>query len=368
MRVLVLLEHGRGLATWTRRYEAGAVYDPTPYDYGSAESPDVQVAFSEDGPDGGLYGFLRKGVLKVTGIDLVHTLRNVAAVRRADVVWTHTETEHLALGLLKGLRLPLPPVVAQSVWLVDRWPSIDPVRRAVYRWSLRQAEQATTLSPVNASALSEILDRPVQFIPYGVVTEPWVDVAEQPRGEGPLRVLCLGNDVHRDWDSLRALAKAGQGELEVRVLTRHLGPEFTAGVPNLSVRRARSVTETGESYAWADVLCLPLHDNLHASGITVLLEAAAWSVPCVVSRTGGLDAYFTEDEVRYVPSGCPAEAWLEAVRGLSTPEAAAVLAQAMRARVATDDYSGRGFAAKHVALSRTLMKKRLKVVRGRDSQ
>jgi glycosyltransferase involved in cell wall biosynthesis len=361
MQVLVLLEHGRGLTRWTKRYESGAVYDPTPYDYGSAESDDVHVAFSQDGPDGGVYAFLRKGVLKVTGIDLVHVLRNLRAVRKADVVWTHTETEHLGLGLLKGLRLPLPPVIAQSVWLVDRWPRQNRARRAVYRWAMRHAELVTTLSPVNAGILSRTIGKEVCFVPYGVRTEPWIDLPRLPGGDaprGPLRVLALGNDMHRDWESLRAVARAGGGEIEVRVLTRQLGQDFAAGIPSMAITQARSVTETAESFAWADVVCLPLHANLHASGITVVLEAAAWSVPCVVTDTGGLDAYFTADEVSYVPVGCSAETWLAALRTLRDQETAARLVAAMRARVTTDDYSGSGFAGRHVTMSRDLLKKK----------
>jgi glycosyltransferase involved in cell wall biosynthesis len=358
MQVLVLLEHGRGLTRWAKRYEAGAVYDRTPYDYGSAESDEVHVSFSGDGPDGGAYAFLRKGVLKVTGIDLVHVLRNLRAVRRADVVWTHTETEHLALGVLKGLRLPLPPVIAQSVWLVDRWPRQNKARRAVYRWAMRHAELVTTLSPVNAALLSQTIGREVRFVPYGVKTEPWVDLPPVPRGDGPLRVLALGNDMHRDWEGLRAVARAGVGEVEVRVLTRQLGPEFAAGIPSMTITQARSVTETAENFAWADVVCLPLHANLHASGITVLLEGAAWSKPCVVTDAGGLDAYFTADEVSYVPVGCSAETWLAALRTLEDPAVAARLVTAMRRRVATDEYSGVGFAGRHVAMSLGLLKKR----------
>jgi glycosyltransferase involved in cell wall biosynthesis len=142
------------------------------------------------------------------------------------------------------------------------------------------------------------------------------------------------------------------------VLTRQLGQDFAAGIPSMTITQARSVTATAESFAWADVVCLPLRANLHASGITVVLEAAAWSVPCVVTDTGGLDAYFTADEVSYVPVGCSAETWLAGLRALREPEPAARLVAAMRARVAADDYSGSGFAGKHVTMSRDLLKKK----------
>ncbi len=358
MNVFVLLEHGRGLATWQDRYAAGSVYDPTPYNYGVIESDDVHIAFSTDGPDGGAYGFLRKGVLKVTGIDLVHVLRNLRAARAADVIWTHTETEHLGLGLLKGLRLPVPPVIAQSVWLLDRWPQTGRLRRALSLWCLRHNEAPTTLSPVNAEGLSRLLGKHVRFLPYGVLAEPWLELPPLPRGDGPLRLLSLGNDQHRDYETLRELAEAGGVEIEVRLLTRRFGPEYARGLENFTIRRARSVAEIAEGFAWADVLCLPLHPNLHASGITVLLEGAAWSVPCVVTDTGGLDAYFTADEVTYLPEDAPAQRWLEAVRALASAEAAGRQVAAMRAKVASEDYSSAGFARRHLALSHVLLRQR----------
>jgi hypothetical protein len=49
---------------------------------------------------------------------------------------------------------------------------------------------------------------------------------------------------------------------------------------------------------------------------------------------------------------------LEAIRTLGSADAAARVVAAMRARVAADDYSGSGFARRHVAMSLDLLRKR----------
>ena len=258
-------------------------------------------------------------MLKVTGLDLVHVLRNLRAARRADVIWTHTETEHLALGLLKRLRLPLPPVIAQSVWLVDAWPSTPNAEQRSTAGALRHVEQATTLSPVNAGILSAHLGRPVRFVPYGVVTEPWIEAPAVERREGPLRVLALGNDRHRDWDTLREVAGAAGDDLEVRVLTRLVGARLRRRCPGLTVGQARSVTETGEDFAWADVVCLPLRTNLHASGITVAARGSRLVQALRGHRHRRPGRLLHRGRGRATcRSAVPAEQWLEALHACAT--------------------------------------------------
>jgi glycosyltransferase involved in cell wall biosynthesis len=77
-------------------------------------------------------------------------------------------------------------------------------------------------------------------------------------------------------------------------------------------RRSRNIRlvapdsrELRELYAWADMIVIPLKPNLHVSGITVVAEAVLFGVPMVCTDTGGLRAYFSDDEVRYVPANDP---------------------------------------------------------------
>ncbi|WP_432570275.1 glycosyltransferase [Kineococcus sp. SYSU DK005] len=364
MRVFVLLEQGKGDPAWRERYRRGEVYEQTPYGYGLAEGDGVSVTFSRDRREGPVGSFTRRAVYKVLGFDLLHVLRQVPLAREADVVWTHTEREHLALGLLKGLGRDLPPVVAQSVWVADRWREWSAPRRALYRWCLGHLESLTTLAPDNAAFLRALTGAPVEVVPFGVRADPWpgsapaADAADAADGTPrPVRVLCLGNDVHRDWELLRELARAGGAEVDVTLVTKRLDPSFAAGLPNLHVRPARRVEETADAYAAADVVCLPLKRNLHASGITVLLEAATWSLPCVVSDTGGLREYFGDEAVRYVPEGAGATSWWEAVRDVARSSGPALVA-GMRHRVQRAELTDAGYAARHVALSEALVTSR----------
>ncbi|WP_432498843.1 glycosyltransferase [Kineococcus gypseus] len=367
MRVFVLLEQGKGDPAWRERYGRGEVYEQSPYGYGLAQGPGVQVVLSRDRREGPVSSFTRRAVHKVLGFDLVHVLRQLPAARAADVVWTHTERENLGLGLLKGLGVRLPPVVAQSVWVADRWESWSRPRRALYRWCLRRLEALTTLSPQNAERVADLTGRPVELVPFGLRADPWPgsggvpaprggpDGPDGPVGRtGPVRVLCLGNDVHRDWEVLRELAREGGDAVEVTVVTKRLDGSFAQGLPNLRVRPARRVAETADAYAAADVVCLPLKHNLHASGITVLLEAATWSVPCVVTDTGGLRAYFDDGAVTYLPEGASPRQWWEAARRAAGGEGASAVAR-MRERVAQAELTDAGYAARHVVLSERLL-------------
>ncbi|PRY15258.1 glycosyltransferase [Kineococcus rhizosphaerae] len=370
MRVFVLLEHGKGDPRWGERFRRGEVYEATPYGYGTVEDPDVQVVLSTDHAEGRLSSFVRRGTAKLLGFDLVHALRQLPELRRADVVWTHTEREHLGLGLLKGLGLgrgtrPLPPVIAQSVWVADHWNSWPRPRRALFRWCLGHVELLTTLAPLNAAFLERLTGSPVRVVPFGVREDPWpgsggvnpgptAETAAEPAADRPIRVLCLGNDVHRDWELLRELARVAGPAAEVTLITKRLAPSFAEGLPNLHVRPALQVAQTADAYAAADVVCLPLHTNLHASGITVLLECATWSTPCVVTDTGGLRTYFDDDAVRYLPEGAAAERWWQEVRDLVGPAGESVVA-AMRARVRSEQFTDTGYAERHVALSRELL-------------
>ena len=95
-RVYVHLDHGRSLERWAARHARGEVWESSPYSYADA-ADQVALQFSVDRRDGRVGRFLRKGSTRILGFDLFHALGNRAGLRRADVVWTHTEREHLAV-------------------------------------------------------------------------------------------------------------------------------------------------------------------------------------------------------------------------------------------------------------------------------
>ena len=50
-------------------------------------------------------------------------------------------------------------------------------------------------------------------------------------------------------------------------------------------------------HQWADLVVVPLKPNLHASGLTVVFESISCGVPLICTDTGGLRAYFSQDEL-----------------------------------------------------------------------
>jgi glycosyltransferase involved in cell wall biosynthesis len=357
IRVFVLMEHGRGLKTWTARYERGEVQDATPYGLGRAASSDVHVAFSEDRRELKLTSVMRRGLQRVFGFDLIHVVRHKREVRDADIVWTHTEQVHLAYTLLRHF-LDLPPAICNSIWIVDEIERVNWLKRALWRFLLRESSINTTESPVNAGIMSKLIGRPAVPILYGIdavnVAEPQHNLAGPPLSE-TLKVLAIGNDRDRDWEFFLTVVRMLSDQFTVRIATRNIGPD-TAIPGNCTVLSAKNAQEVAELYAWADVVCLPLRKNSHASGVTVAMEAAAANRPVIATNTGGIDSYFPELSAHMMPHPNEAREW---ARMLDTYRLSASTrnqaAQALQRDVHAQQLTLDGYVGRLVALTRQMV-------------
>ena len=221
----------------------------------------------------------------------------------ADVVWTHTESQHLAVAaLFKAMpKARRPKLLAQSVWLMDRWDGFGMPRKALYRWLIAEAGVLTFHSPLNRDKAKTLFPGTwCEVVPFGVCTALKQVPTAAKRGEGDIRIFALGNDRHRDWATLLA-AFANRPGFVVKIASGSLSPKRVAALENVEIVRPSHNTELLALYRWADVVALPLQENLHASGATVLQEAVLAGRPTVCTRTGGLDTYFSDDEIAFVP-------------------------------------------------------------------
>ncbi|MEQ8964384.1 MAG: glycosyltransferase [Azospirillaceae bacterium] len=351
-----------GLARWAERHARGLTAEATPYGYHRAREHGIAPVFSVDPPTGKALSVLRSALLRAAGMDLVHVWRNRARIADADIVWTHTEREHLAVLALQRAGLAARrPVIAQSVWLFEHWERLSGLRRAAYRALLRRAAALTTLSPVNRDVARRALGRAdVAMIPFGIdpalfdgLARP-VDGGEQGR---PARLLGIGNDRDRDWRTFAdALAAAPDLAVEAEILTpraealaRRLPDD-----PRLTCRKA-SLAEVREAYAAADIAVLPLRPNRHASGVTVLLEAVAAGVPVIATATGGLDAYLDAAAVTWVEPGDQDDLARAVAVLLADPERRRRQAEAARRQVAERGLTSADYVAAHCTLTRRLL-------------
>ncbi|PTV94945.1 glycosyltransferase involved in cell wall biosynthesis [Rhodobacter aestuarii] len=354
-RAFVLLARGFGATAWRARFESGALIgmnEPLAYGYFHAADQGIDVTYGEDLPEGRLSRLLRLGIRAVTGFDFLHAWRQRDQIACADIVWTHTESQSLAVGAVWRLlpRVRRPRLLLQQIWLIDRWPGFSPLRRWVYRWLLAPADVLTFHSPLNTELAREIFpEHRCELVRFGIAA----DQKTPPRlirSGGVLRVLALGSDRHRDWATLID-AVEGCADLHLTIVSGTIPAHLLAGKPNVARAKITRNEDLFACYAQADVVALSLKPNLHVSGSTVSQEAAVMGVPAVISDVGGLRAYFDDSCVTYVPPG-DAAALRAALRAQATdPEAARQRALRAQAQMSAEGLSSRAFARDHARLS-----------------
>ena len=356
IRVFAHLARDKDADEWRRRKAAGqlvGINDDTPYGYGRAERMGCRIEFSRSDAEGAVCAALRMGLRLVLGFDLLHAWRQRDAIRRADVIWTHTESQYLAVAAVAratGVRVRL---LGQTVWLLDRWPTLSVLHRALYRRLMRDIDVLTFHSPLNMERARTVFPgKRLELAPFGIPVEAATPPRRRPAQ--PINILALGNDRHRDWPCLIE-AVAGRNDMRLRILSGAIKPSLARGAGNIEIGRARSQDELVAALREATLVCTPLLPNLHASGITVIQEAVLAGAPVVATQAGGLDAYFADDEIKYVAAG-DARALRAAILELAAdPDAALAQARRAQARLTSAELGAEAYIRRHVELSRELM-------------
>jgi len=219
------------------------------------------------------------------------------------VVWTHTESQYLAVAAVAKLIGLKAKIIGQTVWLFDHWFELSWPKRRFYRFLIERIDVLTFHSPLNMEVARTLFPAAdVRLVPFGIPSEK--KTAPRLRPQQPLKVLAIGNDRHRDWKTLIAAVR-NRPEISLVVLSGTIGKSLAKDIPNITVRLAKTNSELAKEFENAGVVCVPLKNNLHASGITVIEEAVLAGVPVVATDTGGLRSYFSEEEVQYVRPGDP---------------------------------------------------------------
>ena len=363
MRVFVHLAHGFDVRVWESKWRSGellGINDPSPYGYHRAAQWGAEVTFSSDHSESGPVRLLRQGVRVLLGFDLVHAWRNRRGLQECDVVWTHTESNYL--GVAAALTLALagrgahrrPKLIGQSIWLFDKWDRIGAVRRTLYRALISRVDVLTVLSPSNLAIAHKIFPQHrVEFVPFGISVDDVRAVRVRP-APVTLRILSVGNDRHRDWKTLLSTVTA-LDDVELRIVSRQLKSKALARTRNSTLALPTLNAELIALYEWADLVVVPLKENLHASGITVCEEAAVMGIPVIASDVGGLRSYFDDSAIVFVPPG-DSSALCAAITELrSDPALRRSVAESAQKLMGDHGLSSQSFVRAHVRISESLL-------------
>jgi glycosyltransferase involved in cell wall biosynthesis len=357
LRVFVHLANGYDALKWQANWRAGKVLglnEEMPYGYHRAARHGCLVRYSRDYPEGRLHKALRYALRGLLGFDLLHAWRNREEIFGADVVWTHTESQLLSIlflfAVLRGRTKP--KVIGQVIWLMDEWPRLGKARKRFYRLLLEKADVLTFLSPLNARIASEVFpDRRVAFVKFGINPDYWIPPKSSP-DLNAIRVLSLGNDRHRDWKTLIE-AVCDANNVDLHILTSKL--KLRKKHRNISAFRVATNEALLAQFEWADVLVLTLKPNFHASGITVIEEAAILGVPIICTRVGGLEAYFDDDDVLYVDANAPEQITAAILRVASDDQLRQSMIANAKRRILHGGINSEAYVQRHIELSMELV-------------
>lgn len=357
-KVFVHLAQNKDAVAWRSAKVAGSLVgrnDETPYGYGRASTMGCDISFSRSQHETVLRKIERFVWRAVLGFDLAHSKRQRAAMMASDIVWTHTESQFLAVAAVIGSHPDRPRIVGQAVWLFDRWPHLPFFQRWLFRRLMRHIDVLTTLSPLNAEVARKLFPATrVEVVSFGIPSETMIK--PQLRA-GPARVVAVGNDRHRDWSVLvKAVAKVEGAYLDI--LSGSAPQSLVGRHCNMRIYAAKTNTELEAAYANASVAVIPLLENLHASGATVIQEAVLSGVPVIASDTGGLRNYFTDDEVTYVPVGDAAAMAAAIIALTSDPQAANAQAERAQRAMLQRGMGAEDYIRRHVALTKELLVER----------
>ncbi len=346
VNVFVLLRRNLDVDQWSEGFTKEENPDVVPYGFHNAAALNCNISYSNPTPS----RFFVRAATFVLKFDVLHVLANWRRMRQADIVWTMTEIEFMAVRFLETLFLaPKIPLIGQVIWLFSNWSNYGWLRRKLIMKLLRDTSIITVHSQSNLAIVKELVPEiDARLMRFGVSTESFP--LSPPTGgsnSGPIRIFAPGGDKTRDWRALCA-AFGNDDRFEVIVAIRHLRLDVIAGHRNFKAAESLSVEGFRHEYSRADFVAIPMVANPY-SGITVALEAAACGAPILSSNTGGVPTYFNETEVLFVPPENP-DAMRSAALTMNAAQRRA-MAQRAQARFVRDEYTSKAMARRYVELS-----------------
>ena len=233
------------------------------------------------------------------------------------------------------------------------------MRRWFYTKLIAKADMLTVLSPENLKVARALFPHVrSEFVLFGINADEFASVKKE-KVHDPVRILSLGNDPHRDWQVLiRAIKDFSACYLKIiswKLNKKEIYNCNNIEIVDLHLNHTIANKIFLDTFDWADIVVLTLQPNLHASGITVLQEAAIRGVPVICSNIGGLKAYFSDEEVYFIPHGDPLEIQKAITKLAGDDQLRWALAERAQARMKTGGLKSRSYARRYAEISGELL-------------
>lgn len=343
-RFLAFLPPHFDAVQYEQRFRAGLSADSSPWGFAHAAALGHDVTFTR----GRTKSFPERVVLKLLGCEFWHAWVHRRELAAADGIFTHTEREFLAAAaVLRIIGARRPVLQGNMLWLFYEFAERSWLQRWFARWAMARVDLRTCNAAPNGAAGRALGLGDFSFVPYGISTDSF-PITPPIERKGSL-IASIGTDRARDWQALIDMAKA-MPEMQFRIASQDPKLDLVA-LNNVEIRPTNGVTETNALYDEASLVAVPLLANFHASGITVMLEAVARGVPVVCGRQGGVDDYFTPEEVWYYGENCEFGTLAEATRAcLANPAEARARAERAQRAFVERRFDSVGFIERVVAL------------------
>jgi glycosyltransferase involved in cell wall biosynthesis len=248
---------------------------------------------------------IRRALQRSALADIPHGLKNMQQILSARFVYGHVERDYLTAAFaLKTGRNYRTKLLGQTVWLFEDLVSFSPRRRRYIERLLARVDIFVHNSLQNYKRAQELLpESRHEYVPFGV-SPAFQRIERSPK---PQHILAVGNDRARDWETLATATN--HIEVPLQIATYKSSPDIEAMRQrhNTQIFHTSSNAELAKKYSNSVCLLVVTKPNLHASGITAMLEAAAAGTPVIATRDPSLLEYFPEDAVLYVDPRHPDE-------------------------------------------------------------
>jgi glycosyltransferase involved in cell wall biosynthesis len=221
------------------------------------------------------------------GVDPLRALYVLLFCRHYDAVLTISESPAVVLTLLRRLFLFRPSIIATDVAFTPGWRTRDALLHIV----LPRLDGLVTLDDSHAVfARQRWRCRAwMETVRLHVDTEFFqpADFAKN----GP--ILVVGDDFGRDYDTLLQAVE----DLDIALVARtsRMPPRATSDARFRIIGKRVPWRELRSLYQAARFVVVPLTSNIHASGVSSLLEAMAMGKAVIVSASPGIGDYIVAD-------------------------------------------------------------------------